>query len=62
MVEAKDTAEVWIIEEYIQRRQATVAAQVACCPIYELCTGAEKISESSRFMHWWDPDMGRGVE
>ena len=31
------------IKEYFQRCQATITAQVACRPIYELCTGLERI-------------------
>ena len=60
--EALDTAAIWPIKEYIQRRQATVAVKVACRIIYELYIGAEKIPGSSRFMRWWDWDLGRKVE
>ena len=34
-----ETAGIWKIKDYIQRRQATIAAQVAYRPIYELCIG-----------------------
>ena len=34
VAEALETAGIWTIEEYIQWSQATVAAQVACRPIY----------------------------
>ena len=62
MAEALETAGIWRIKEYIQRRQAIVAVQVAFCPIYELCAGAERIKGTSRFMWWWYQDMGREVE
>ena len=60
--DALDTAGLWPIKEYIQRRQATFVAQVACQPIYELCMGAEKIPVYIRFMMWWNPDERREVE
>ena len=34
-----DTVGILPIKEYIQRRQSTIAAQVACQPLYEICTG-----------------------
>ena len=34
--EALDTVRLWQMNEYIHQRQNTVAAQVACYPIYEL--------------------------
>ena len=57
MDEALEIARLWPIKEYIQRRQGTVAAQVVCRPIYELCTGAERIPGTSmlcsgRIMTW----------
>ena len=62
VAEALDTSGIWPIKEYIQRRQANVAAQVDCHPIYELCAGAERVPGTSRFMWWWYQDMGREVE
>ena len=37
-----DLAGIYLIKEYIQRRQATIAACMANRSIYKLCTGAEK--------------------
>ena len=39
VADALDTAGIWPIKEYIQRSQDTIAAQVACHPmyVYELC-------------------------
>ena len=62
VAEALDTTGICPTKEYIQRRQATVAAQVACRPIYELCTGAERIPGTSWFMKWWDQDVGQEVD
>ena len=52
---------VWIynIKEYIQIRQVLIAAQVACRPIYDMCTEVEWMLGSSRMMRWWDQDVGR---
>ena len=41
---------------------ATVSAQVACWPIYDLCTGEERMPGTIRFMWWWDQDVGKEVE
>ena len=38
--------------EYIQWCQATIASHTSCHPIYELCTGVERMPGSSRFMRW----------
>ena len=37
-------------------------AHVACHPIYELCKGGDRMPGTSKFMWWWDPDMGWEVE
>ena len=50
------------IKEYIQQSQDTVAAQVACRSIYYLCTGEVRIPGTSRFMKWWEQDVGWEVE
>ena len=47
-----DTAGLWSVQEYIQRRQATIVAQVDFCTIYERCTGADRIMGHIRFMMW----------
>ena len=36
---AMDTAGIWPTKEYIQWIQSTIAVQVDCQPVYELCTG-----------------------
>ena len=58
MTEALDTAGIRNIKEYIQRRQTTVVAQVAWLLIYEICTGEEHMTGTSKFMRWWDQDVG----
>ena len=62
MDDALDSTGLWLINEYIQRRQGRIAAQVACRPIYELCTGAERIPGSSQMMRRWDQDVVREEE
>ena len=56
------TTELWPIKEYIQRRHTTLADKVAYRPIYEICRGAERMPVASRFMRWWDQDVGQEVE
>ena len=41
VVAALEAAVLKPIQEYIQRRRVNTPAQVACHPIYELCTEAE---------------------
>ena len=60
--EALELSGIWPIKEYIQRRQATIAAHISNQTIYELCMGSEKIPVSSILMRWWDQDVGREVE
>ena len=62
MNEALNTAGIWKIKDYIQHRQDTVGAKVACRPIYELCPGAERVPGTSKFVHWWEQDVGQEVE
>ena len=62
VAEALETAGLWPIKEYIQRRQDTVAAQVACHPIYELFTGVKRIAVTIMFILWWDQDVRREVD
>ena len=57
VAEALDTTGIWPIKEYIHRRYLTVAVQVAFRTIYELCTGEDSMTESIRFMRWWDQDI-----
>ena len=49
-------------KEYIQKQMATIMAHIDCCPIYELCTGADEMPGSSILMKWWDQDLGWEVE
>ena len=49
-----ETAGIFPIKSYIQRIQDTIVDQVACQPIYELCTGAERIPVDSSFIRWWE--------
>ena len=42
-----ETVGLWPINEYIQRRQNKIAEQVACHPIYDMYTGAERMPEFS---------------
>ena len=62
VVDALKAAGIWPIKEYIQIWKTTIAAQVACRPIYDICTGAEKMPGSSRLMMRWDQDVGRKEE
>ena len=52
-----DTSGLCPIKGYIHSRQYSVAAQVACRYIYELCTGADRVPVTSRFMRQWDKDV-----
>ena len=45
------------MKEYFWRRQACIAEYISNIPIYELCTGAERILELSRLLWWWDQDL-----
>ena len=56
MADDTESAGLWMVKEYIQRRHATIATQVDCQPIYELCAGAEWMPGSSRMMRWWYQD------
>ena len=47
-----ETAGLWTIKEYIQQIRDTIAVQVACRPIYELCMGADRVLGASRFLQW----------
>ena len=60
--DAMEYAGMRLIKEYIHRRQATIAAQVARWLIYELCMGSERMMGSSWIMRWWDQDVGREEE
>ena len=62
MENALETAGIWPIKEYVHQRQAKIVSQVACWPIYELCTGTEKIPVSSSLMRWWYHDVGQELK
>ena len=62
VADALDTPGIWTIKEYIQMRQYTISFQVAFRSIYELCTGLQSMPGDSRFMWWWDDDVGQEVE
>ena len=53
-----EAAGVWLIKEYIQILQDTIAEEVACQTVYDICTGVERIPGSSWLMRWWDQDVG----
>ena len=62
MDDALEAMGIWKIKEYIQRGQDTIAVQMDCRTIYEICTGAEQMPGYSRIKRWWDQDMGRAEE
>ena len=62
MADALEISGLWPINEYIQRRKSTITVHIAYQFIYELFTGAEKMSKYSQFMRWWDQDVGQEVE
>ena len=62
MADVLEPTGLCMVEEYIQRQQATITAQVACRSIYELFTGAEWMPWSSRLMRWWEQDVVREEE
>ena len=45
------------IGEYIKRRQETLAEQVACQSIYELCVDAERMPGKIRMVIWWEQEL-----
>ena len=51
---ALEATGVWLIREYIRRRKATIAEYIAGRPIYKICTVADLMEGSSRFLRWWD--------
>ena len=50
------------IMEYNRKRQATIAENVACRPIYELYLEAERMPGTSRRMRRWDQNVVREPE
>ena len=57
VVAALEAAGLYPIQEYIRRRQANIAEQVACRPIYELCIETDRRPGTSLLMRWWDQDV-----
>ena len=57
-----EAAGLWITKEYICRQQDTIAEYIANRTIYEICTGAEQMQGSIRFLQWWDQDLTREEE
>ena len=57
MVEVLEASGLWLIKEYIWRRQATIVEYITNRPIYELCTGAERMPGFIRLVWWWDQDL-----
>ena len=53
VAEALDTYGIWPTKYYIQRRQDTVASQVVCRPMYDMCTGEERMPVTNSFVWWW---------
>ena len=54
VAEVLEAAGMWPMKECIRRRKDTIAEYIENLLIYELCTGAERMPVSSRFMRWWD--------
>ena len=49
-----DATGVHPIGVYIKRRNTTISERAACCPIYALCTEAERMPGTNRMARWWD--------
>ena len=62
VAEALDIDGIFPIKKYIQRRQAIAEVQVSCRPIYDLCTGVDRVPGTSRFMRLWDQDVEQELE
>ena len=56
VAEAMEALGIHPIGEYIMRQRATIVEEVACRPIYELCTEAERMPGTSWMVRWWDQD------
>ena len=55
---ALEAAGLWPTRESMWRRQATIVEYIADRPIYELCTGEERMEGYRRFLWWWDQYHG----
>ena len=49
-----DITRILPIKEYVRRRQETITEYVVGRPIYEMCTGGDRMGDSSRFLRWLD--------
>ena len=45
------------IREYTRRLQVTIAENLVCQPIYELCVKAERMTGTIWMVMWWDQDV-----
>ena len=50
------------IMDYIRRRQASIFENVACRPIYELCSEAEQRTGMIRRVRLWDQEVANKSE
>ena len=41
---------------YTKRLHTTIVERVAYRPVYAMCTEAERITRTIRFVRWWDQD------
>ena len=57
VVTAMEAAGLHPIMEYIRRQHATIAGNVACLPIYELCFKAERMPGMIRMIRWWNQEV-----
>ena len=60
--EAMDAEGLHPIGLYIKRRQTTIVDRVACHPIYELCTKAERMPGTIQMVHCWYQDAVNELE
>ena len=42
----------WLMQEYVRRRQDTISEYIVGRPIFELCTRADRMEASIRFLCW----------
>ena len=59
---AMDAAGIHPIGVYIKSRHTNIAKRVSFCPIYAMCTEAERMPGTSRMVHWWDQDVLNELE
>ena len=53
---------IWPMKQYIQRQKANIAEYIENHPIYELCTGVERMPGLNRLMWWWDQELNLDEE